>query len=444
MREFVARLRQSASAKVAVIGLLVLVLLIPLSMIRGVIYEREQTGQSAKFDIQQTWGSEQLVAGPVLVIPYTVVHTSNTGVKYNSRQHLYVLPESLDIEAKVDAEIRSRGIFEVPVYTSRMHLIGKFPQADVSELKVTDDAIDWGGMVVAVGVSDGRAITEIPAIKLAGEVIRFEPGGKRVVGLPPQIVAPIGKVLQPAERLSALNFEFDLALKGSESLHFLPAGDTTNVALSSSWQSPSFSGNYLPESHDIDAHGFSARWRVSSIGRSFPSHWTDESGAGSAAEASAFGVDLYMPISIYRLTERAAKYGVLFIGLTFVSYFLFEAVAALRLHPLQYLLVGLANCLFYLLLISLAEHIGFGWSYLVSCSASAALIVGYSHSLLGNRGRTLTMALVLGLLYCFLYMTLSAETYAMLAGAIGLWAALAAIMYLTRRIDWYGKPDVPR
>jgi inner membrane protein len=443
MHELVSRLRQSATAKVAVIGLFVLILLIPLAMIRGVILDREQTGQSATTYIQQTWGGDQLVAGPVLVIPYDVVHTTNVGATFNSRRHFFVLPESLDIDADVRAEIRSRGIFDVPVFTSNMQLRGEFPRPDLSQLKVADEAIDWSGMFIAVGVTDGRAITEIPAIKLAGEVVRFEPGGTRVAGLPPQIVAPVGKELQVTDRLTRLAFEIDLVLKGSRSLRFLPAGDTTNVVLRSSWPSPSFSGSYLPESHEIDADGFSARWKVSSIGRALPSHWTDEPGGRAVADQSSFGVDMYVPISIYRLTERAAKYGILFVGLTFVSYFLFEVVAALRLHPLQYLLVGLANCVFYLLLISFAEHLGFGWSYLLSCLGSAALIVGYSRTLLGGRGRALIMAAVLGLLYGFLYLTLNAETYALLAGAIGLWAALAVIMYLTRRIDWYGKRDVP-
>jgi len=144
-----------------------------------------------------------------------------------------------------------------------------------------------------------------------------------------------------------------------------------------------------------------------------------------------------MPVGLYRLTLRATKYAVLFIGLTFVAYFLFETIAGLRLHPLQYLLIGLSNCLFYLLLISLAEHAGFGWAYLVSCLASCGLIVGYSYSVLGTRLRAATIAIVLALLYAFLFMTLKAESYAMLAGSIGLWASLALIMYLTRRIDWY-------
>jgi len=442
MQEIVSRLRQSASIKVAVIGLLILVLLIPLAMIKGVIYERDRTGESARREVQRTWGGPQFVAGPTLVVPYDIVHVTKAGAEYKSRSHLFLLPEHLNINANVDAEIRYRGIHQVLVYASQLRLTGAFPKTLFSELNINDDTIDWDSAFIALGVSDGRAITEIPEVVIGDKTVRFEPGGERVAGLPPQVVAPIGTQLDTSDRSTELSFEIDLNLNGSESLRFLPAGDTTTVTLRSSWASPSFSGNYLPESREISDDGFTAHWRVSSIGRALPSRWTDASDVGSSAEESAFGVNLYMPISVYRLTERAAKYGILFIGLTFVAYFLFEIVVGLRLHPLQYLLVGFANCLFYLLLISLAEHIGFGWSYIASCFASCALIVGYSRSVLGDRKHVLIIASILGLLYSFLYMTLKAETYAMLTGAIGLWAALAVIMYLTRRIDWYGKSDV--
>lgn len=444
MQDFLIRLRQSASTKVAVIGLLILVLLIPLAMINGVIAERDRTGRSAVSEVQRTWGGAQFIAGPALVIPYDIVHTTKAGEEYVSRYHLYLLPETLDIEADVAADIRRRGIYDVPVYTATMRLRGAFPKPDFTTLKITDSAVDWDNAYVALSVSDGRAIAELPGVTFAGKELRFEPGGEPVKGLPPTIVAPLGTILHTAGRGTAPSFDIELRVNGSESLRFLPAGDTTRLTMRSTWPSPSFSGNYLPEQHDVRADGFTASWKVSSIGRVMPSRWTDAVAATGMAELSAFGVDLYSPISVYRLTERAAKYGILFIGLSFVSYFLFEIVAGLRLHPLQYLLVGLANCLFYLLLLSLAEHAGFGWAYLASGLASCALIVGYSQSVLGDRRRTMIMAAVLGLLYGFLYLTLKAETYAMLAGALGLWAVLAIVMYLTRRIDWYGERDVPR
>ncbi len=205
----------------------------------------------------------------------------------------------------------------------------------------------------------------------------------------------------------------------------------------SPWPSPGFIGSYLPETREISDKGFTASWRISSLGRSYPSRWTSTETHLANAEQSAFGVNLFVPIGLYQLTTRATKYAILFIGLTFVGYFLFEVMAGLRLHPLQYLLVGFANTLFYLLLLSLAEHIGFGLAYLTSTLASAGLITGYSISVLGTRTRALLMMAILAILYSFLYLILSAESYAMLAGSIGLWATLGLIMYLTRRINWF-------
>lgn len=438
MQNIAARLRQSASLKVFVIGFLILVLLIPLAMIRDVIFERDQVSEEARHEIQQTWGRPQLIAGPVLVVPYKIVHSNNRGERFTTPSNAYVLPETLNVEVSVDSEIRSRGIHDVAVYSSRVRLHGLFPKSLLGDLKIADENADWSGAYVALGVRDGRAITETPEIVLHRKSTRFVPGGQQIAGLPPQIIAPVGKNLETSD--AALPFEIVINVNGSESLSFLPMGDTTNVSMRSSWPSPSFSGNYLPENREISDTGFTASWKISSIGRPLPSRWVETTSAPTAAaENSAFGVDLYMPISVYRLTLRATKYGILFIGLTFVAYFLFEIVAGLRVHPLQYLLVGFANSLFYLLLVSLAEHIGFGWAYLASCAASAGLIVGYSLSVLGERRRAIIMAVILGLLYSFLYMTLKAETYAMLAGSIGLWLSLGIVMYLTRGIDWYAR-----
>lgn len=441
MQNFISRLPQSASIKVFAIGFLTLVLLIPLSMIESVIYEREQMGEVARQDIQRTWGNPQFVAGPVLVVPYDSIQINSRGEEFSSRHHLYVLPQELSIDGNIDPEIRYRGMHNVPVYSAQLRLSGTFSDSWLEETNLSARRVDWKGVFIALSVSDARAITEIPSISLANNDIRFAPGGSQVSGFPPQVIAPVGRAVD-AERLRLeLPFEIDLKLNGSESLQFLPAGDTTNVSLRSSWQSPSFSGNYLPENREIADAGFNANWRVSSIGRALPSRWTDASGVGGTAHESSFGVDLYMPISVYRLTERATKYGVLFIGLTFVAYFLFEVVAGPRLHPLQYLLVGFANSLFYLLLLSLAEHIGFGFAYVLSCIGSCALIIGYSWSVLGDRRSAAIMAGILLLLYSFLYMTLNAESYAMLAGSIGLWVCLGATMYLTRGIDWYGRSN---
>lgn len=436
MQAIISRLRQSASLKAFTIGILILLLLIPLGMVRGTINDRDQIHQNARLDIQRTWGQSQLIAGPALVLPYDTVHVDTRGERIVNRTEMYVLPERLDIEASVDSEIRYRGIHKVPVYSATIRLHGQFAAIDTGELGIDEANIHWADASIVVGVSDGRAIAETPSLELNGQTLAFVPGGQLVGGLPPQIQAPLREIIA-TDRSGDLAFDTVLSIKGSESLSFLPLGDTTRASVASTWSSPSFSGNYLPHTREVSDDGFSADWQVSSIGRSFPSHWSKASGAEIWTEPAVFGVDLYMPISVYRLTLRAVTYGVLFVVLNFVSYFMFEVIAGLRLHPLQYLMVGMANVIFFLLLISLAEHIGFGWSYIASALASSGLVVGYSYSVLGQRGRAMIVGGVLFVLYCLLYMTLTAETYALLAGSIGLWAALAMIMYLTRRIDWY-------
>jgi len=436
VQTILSRLRESASVKAFTIGFLVLLFLIPLGMIRGTINDRDQVNQSARLDIQRTWGQAQLIAGPVLVLPHDVLHVNTYGEQHATRAEMFVLPAELNIDAVVRSGIRYRGIHKVPVYTATIHLHGRFSAMDAEETGIDLSSVDWADASIVIGISDGRAIAETPRIELNNESIVFVPGGQLVDGFPPQIQANLRDF--PENKLSGdLDFDMTLDIKGSESLSFLPLGDTTRASIQSTWPSPSFSGNYLPHAREVSKDGFTADWQIASIGRSIPSRWTPGALPATSLESATFGVDLYTPISIYRLTLRAVTYGVLFVALTFVSFFMFEVVAGLRLHPLQYLMIGFANVIFFLLLISLAEHVSFAWSYAASALASSGLIIGYSYSALGQRGRALIIGSVLFVLYCLLYMTLRAETYALLAGSAGLWAALAMVMYLTRRINWY-------
>ena len=438
MQGVIAQLQRSTSIKVLTIGFLILVLLIPLQMVRGTIDERSSLNMQAKSDIYRTWGGWQLVAGPVLVLPYDEVLVSDRNERHVERTAMHVLPQDLQIDATLESEIRYRGIHKVPVYSSEVRLSGEFAAVDADRLGLAGKKVYWQEAYIAVGVSDGRGIADTPQLDLGDHSVAFEPGGQAIAGIPPVIVAPLETTgLDVSQR--PLSFALELNLKGSETLKFLPLGDTTRASMKSAWPSPSFSGSYLPHSRQVSDAGFDANWQVSSIGRQLPSHWTKSTSAADLASSSAFGVDLYTPVSIYRLSVRAAKFGILFIGFTFVAWFMFEIITDLRLHPLQYLMVGLANVVFYLLLLSFAEHIAFGLAYLISATASSGLIVGYSRAILGERRRALLVGAVLAMLYGFLYLTLNAESFALLAGAIGLWVALALIMFLTRRIDWHGK-----
>lgn len=437
MRATINSLRGSSSVKAGVIGVLVLVLLIPVAMIRGVIEDRNAVREQSRQEIMRSWGRQQIIGGPVLVLPYKLVRVTQYGERLVDEGTAFLLPRELSIDADLSPEIRYRGIHKVPVYTARIIMSGSFDPPDISGLGIDNAEVDWGRTHIALSISDARPIKNAPQVDINGKRSHFQSGGTQIAGLAPQITAPIGNYFEDSAADEAIHFSIDLDISGTDRLQFMPFGDRTEVSMRSAWPSPSFIGSYLPEAREIDDQGFTASWRVSSLGRTYPSRWTNSEVALANGEQSAFGVDLFVPIGLYQLTTRATKYAILFIGLTFVGYFLFEVIASLRLHPLQYLLVGFANTLFYLFLLSLAEHIGFGPAYLISTLASAGLIVGYSLSVLGTRTRALLMMAILAILYSFLYLVLSAESYAMLAGSIGLWLTLGLIMYLTRRINWF-------
>jgi inner membrane protein len=437
MQNQISALRHSSLVKVAGIGILILIMLIPVSMTRGVIHDRSSHGEQARQDIMQSWGRRQTVGGPILVVPYRLVRVPPSGDRTVENGEVYLLPQLLSADVDLVSEIRRRGVHEVPVYIANMILSGRFGMPATNGLGIDDAKFDWDRAVIALPLTDARSVRNAPAISIAGESSVFAAGGAHVQGFPGQIIAPAGMLADEDLRLEDIPFTIELDIGGTERLRFLPLGDTTRVAMRGDWPSPSFGGAYLPETRGIGEDGFTSEWRVSSLGRALPSRWTSTGFRYSELMDSTFGVDLFVPVGLYQQTDRATKYAILFIGLTFVAFFLFEVLQALRLHPLQYLLVGLANTLFYLLLLSLAEHVGFGWAYLISTLASVGLVGGYSATILGGRARSVAVSGMLVLLYVFLYLTLNAETYAMLAGSIALWAGLAMVMYLTRDIDWY-------
>ncbi len=437
MQKLKAMWRNSITAKAIAVGVLTLIMLIPVGMIEGVIYDRMQNRAEAEEDITQSWGRAQTIGGPVLVLPYRIINALDYGMTSLDQGYAVVLPERLEIDGELEPEFRYRGVHEIPVYRASLAIEGSFRITDFDHLGISLDDVRWDEAFVALATTDPRAIQETPDIQLGDRRIRFAPIKQQVEGMPPQIGALLGEAPPRVDGESALEFELTLKINGSRHFAVLPYGDTTRVQLTSSWNSPSFFGSYLPASRTIDAEGFQAEWLVSSIGRPLPPSWHQYDIDTSLVADNAFGVRLYTAVSMYRLMMRAITYAVLFIALTFVSWFLFEVLAGLRLHPLQYLLIGLANALFFLLLLSLAEHIGFGLAYFASATASCGLVAAYSHAVLRQGRRALTMLGILGGLYAFLYMTLRAEDYAMLFGSIALWLSLAAIMYLTRKLDWY-------
>ena len=305
-------------------------------------------------------------------------------------------------------------------------------------LGIADEQILWSGAEVYLGISDPMAISEIPRLVANGAEVEFTASSEGIDGLPSELRMSLGQKFDKPPPGGELEFDVLLNLNGSGSLSFLPLADHAAVTMSGDWNSPSFTGRQLPTHREVRDDGFDASWTSTRIGRKLPSAWIERHEQPPSIGRGAFGARFIQPVGLYQVIERSTKYAVLIIGLTFVAYFLMEVVCNLRLHPLQYLQVGLANTLFYLLLLSLSEHLGFDAAYALSASASTALIAGYSAAILRGRSRAMMMVAVLLALYTFLYLTLKAENVALLAGSVGLWIVLALVMYLTRGIDWYG------
>lgn len=434
------KLRDSVLFKMLVTGLLILALGIPLMMVRSQIRERQQRRDSVVSEVAGTWGRAQTLGGPVLTVPY-LVHTKDEKGKVTTWTQLaHFLPETLKVDGRLLPELRRRGIFEVAVYRADLHASGSFQRPSFAEWGIPPQDVLWDQAWLSIGVPDMRGIRRNVRLVWGDKVLQLSPGGG-VSGLwSTGLRVPISGLAQAAEK-QTYPFAFDLAVRGSQSLCFLPFGRQNNVTLRSSWADPSFTGGFLPESRSVSSKGFESTWSVPYFGRSYPQQWLEAEqermAPESAVNESAFGVELYLPVDVYLKTERSVKYGMLFLVLTFLAFFLFEVFSPVSLHPMHYLLVGSALCLFYVLLLSISEHIPFGAAYAIASAGIIAMISGYSLAILRGKRRALAMSGMLVLLYSYLYVLLQAEDYALLLGSIGLFVILSLVMYLTRRVDWY-------
>lgn len=438
MEEWVVWFRESVTGKLIFIGVLVLVLLVPLGMVQSQIAERGFRADEAAQQIANGWGAQQTIGGPVLALGLEE-ERANAGGFVQVRDELYRLPSRLSVDVVAATQTLRRGIYDVPVYTAEVTISGvldPLQNADVGEYV----RIHWDEALLSIPISDPRSIREPVRITIGDETAELSAGGERIAGFGRQLVVPLAK-LGIDSFAEALEFSIAFRIGGTRNLTFLPFGDETTVNVQADWPSPGFMGGFLPDSRAISESGFDATWNVLSLGRGYPSSWRRSDIPAQTlshqAERSAFGVDMIVPVGIHQTSLRATKYAVLFVSLTFLAYFMFELFTPLRLHAFQYLLVGFANASFYMLLIALAEHAGFDFAYWLSAAASIALINGYSAAVLRSGRRALPVAVLLGSIYGYLYLTLQLEDYALLAGSLGMFAILAVVMYATRHVDWH-------
>lgn len=423
-------------SKIVIIAILILTLQIPIVKIESLITERMITKSTATDEVARTSGGRQVISGPVLTVPYVKRWKDKSNNEQQSIEVAYLFPDSLAIEGSAELEERSRGIFTIPVYRGSLTFNGTFSRALVAPTNIAPEDIRWNEAVLSVGVSQPKAIHDQVVLSWNERQLEFEPdishptflGAGIHVGVPGAV--PVSNA--PDE------FSFTLRLGGSSAMMFVPAGRNTRVKLAAPWKDPSFSGAYLPVARSVTEEGFAAEWNIPDLGRGFPRVWywagTNNEQALRSAE---FGVSFLSPIDTHRMVERAVKYELLFIFLTFLCFYLFELFCTLRIHGVQYLLIGAALILFYLLLLSLSEHLGFGPAYLAASGLSISLVAGYSRSVLKGAGRSWTIAVVLAALYAFLYALLNEQDYALLIGSLGLTTILALVMYITRNVDWF-------
>ena len=423
-------------ARLIVMIMLLLGLTVPLVMIYSVVSERTSRRNEAAGTIGREWGGPQTLGGPVLTIPYRHAWRDPNGVMQERTDRLFVLPETLSIEGTVDPETRRRGLFEVVVYTGHLTVSGRFPKPELSGVRPSPTTIDWESATVDVGISDPRGIARRVSLTLTGRDVAARPGVTSNGLFSTGVRAPVAGLTAESEPLA---FAFTLDLKGTSHLQFMPSGDETSVRLSSTWPHPSFFG--APHESVTDDSGFKAAWRVPYFGRGFSPRWTESDMRPEErqhqAQSSAFGVTLIRPVDIYVQTERAVKYAALFIVLTFVIAFLWEISGRVLVHPIQYAFVGFAMSIFYLLLLSLSEHVGFDRAYAVAAGATIGLVTWYWSGIVKGLGQGSLMGSALVTLYGFLYLLLRLEDYALLAGSVGLFIILAALMFMTRTVNWY-------
>lgn len=455
---FVQWLKESLGLRIFVLGILALILLIPLEFVKNLFHERERLQRDSIDEVSQKWGSEQVLLGPILNIPYleeVKVYTEDgKNFKWETqKKNFFILPDELNIVAEIDTEVRYRGVYEIIVYKTKIQLEGRFEDYGAKEVwkkwGIRADQIQWDEVTAELSVGDPKGINSEIAMGWNEETVHFAKGESEsnlhflanshydsydynnTITNSNYMSSRVPMSLKsglPTEN----RFKIDFDLNGSKKLHFVPIGKTTTASLTSSWPSPSFDGEFSPKTRTVDASGFSAFWNVIHLNRSFPQQMLNS----QSIKNISFGLTLYKPGNIYQMTDRAGKYGFMIIALTLLAFFFFQLFYPIRVHSFQLFLIGLALCVFYALLIAISERILFSNSYLISSGATIVLIVTFTWGIVKRIRIALQLGVLLVLLYGAIFWLIQLED-PLLAGTLTLFGILAVLMALSSKIDWF-------
>ena len=421
--------------KITLIGILTLLLLIPISMVESLIRERQRLSSSSRDQITERWSKEQTVAAVVLSLPFhsteQIQNTAGQSIIRQEEKHIELLPDELNIKGEIRTTPLRRGIYEANVYRSVLTIEGRFRLSPEQAQRLNELAVDGTNARLSLGISDLRGLEKQVELQWGDSRPEFIPNTENGIlsGLSAAIDA--SALFEPDKTVP---FLITLELKGSNALFFAPLGGKTTLHLDSDCPTPSFTGNFLPSDRQVRPDGFSGTWNILGMNRPYP-QLLDINGKERAVEQSCFGVELLMPVAQYQMSMRSIKYAVLIVLLTFVAMLFAETITRRNLNPFQYLLVGLALVLFYSLLIALSEHLSFGLAYLCAAAMTIALLLWYAYAILRDKKAAWGIGLLLSALYFYIFVLLQMETWALLAGSMGLFAILGGVMFLSQKIN---------
>jgi len=440
-------IKTSITARMFMVGALVLILLIPLIYIEELIKERAFRQQDVISKINQQWGNEVILNGPVLKIPYKVFNEKTiTDAKtkqvftetVEEIKHAYFFPNDLNIKSSLNPEVKQRGIYSTAVYNSNINFSGNFNNPDFSEIEISDEHIIWEKAKLIIQTSNLKGVSEAEIVVNSNKykVVSKYNGNNDAYGQQIKLhnLETNTLKLDPLSLTQPIQFNIQLNIKGSKQIRFIPIGKQTQAEMTSNWKDANFFGEFLPYNDDkISDNGFDAKWKVLDINRAFSQQ---HFGHLPDYREFAFGVNFMIPIDQYQQSERSVKYGFLVIALTFLVFFLIQTLSKIQIHPFQYLMIGLALTMFDTLLISISEHSTFKSAYLIAGIAVVALITLYSKSILKSTNFTIFIFISLSALYGFIYVIIQLENYALLVGSIGLFLILSTVMFVSKKIDW--------
>jgi inner membrane protein len=458
-------IQESIMIKLFSIGFLILILMLPSSWIESLMYERQQRADDVIDEVAEKWSGSQTLSGPVLVIPYrkqVVVDKGKSGKEVTEYiERAFFLPDQLNITGSVTPEVLHRGIFDAVVYESALKVDAAFTKPDFKTLSVADEMVLWKDASLVFGISDLGGISDNPVFMSGEKALEAEPSNN--IGVPVskaqsdnyaatvQDATHTGNLSSVKGIVAKLGWEnagsftgkvnMKLNVKGSRRLDFTPTGKTTNVTLSGAWNNPSFDGEFLPTTREITESNFSASWKVLHFNRPFAQQWT---GDQQVLQGADFGVKLLIPVDQYQKSIRTSKYGILVILLTFMALFLVEITQKIRIHPFQYILIGATLIIYYTLLLSFSEHVGYNLAYIISSAATVLLVSAYATTFVRSTGMVLLLSVLLIVFYAFIYIIILQQDSSLLLGSIGLFFIVGAIMYFSRKVKWYKESPVPQ